>query len=391
MTIVLKGTAWDHPRAFAGLHAVNPAISAALGGARIEWDVHSLADFSAAPLSNTADHYDLVLFDHPYSGDASRGLLLDLSRYLAPSVLDDLRSDTVGFGVDLFDYDGGVWGLPIDAACQVAAYRPDLCARAGMDEAYLRSATLSDIVDRLRREKLKLAISFRGVGSFMCFLSYCHQLGAVPFAREGELVPREIGVEVVQLMHRILDAAVPEVMDWISITCLEEMARRDDLAYCPTIFGFSPYSHDSYGTVDGRRPLNFTAPPLARIGARQSSIIGGAGIGVSAKTRHPELAAKAVELLMSREMQREMALASGQPGRRSTWVDPQVNAVSRGFFANTLSTIEQGYIRPRFPGWVPRQTRAGLVLAQHLRAGSREETTLDAVEAAVFGRLAPEP
>jgi multiple sugar transport system substrate-binding protein len=386
MTIILKGTAWDHPRASAGLDAVNSRIAAELG-ARIEWDLHSLAVFSADPLAKTVEGYDLILFDHPYSGDASGGLLLDLSRYLAPAALDDLRADTVGFGVDLFDYDGGVWGLPIDAACQVAAFRPDLCARAGLDEKFLRAATLDEIVDALRREKLKLAISFLGVGSFMCFLSYCYQLGAVPFAREGEMVPREVGLEAIAFMHRIIEVAVPEVLDWISITCLENMARRDDLAYCPTIFGFSPYSHDGYGTADGRRPIVFTAPPLPRQGARRSSIIGGAGIGVSARTRHPELAARAVQLLMSRDIQREMALAWGQPGRRSTWTDPEVNAVSRGFFANTLETIEQGYIRPRFPGWVPRQTVAGRVLAHHLRAKSSPATTLDAVQAAVSGQL----
>lgn len=383
--ITLKGIAWDHPRGYAGLLAVNDAIAAELGTARIDWQVHSLQDFSAASLGETAERYDLILFDHPFSGDASGGILLDLSAHMAPETLADLRADTVGFGVDIFDYEGGVWGLPVDAACQVAAFRPDLCARAGLDEAALRHAPLEAVIDRLAAQGLKLAISYGGVGSFMCYLSYCHQLGAEPFSEPGRMVPAEIGETAVALMQRVIAAATPEVLGWDSITCLENMARRDDLAYCPTIFGFAPYSHDAYGAVDGRHPIAFTAPPMPPGGVRQTSIIGGAGIGVSARTAHPAEAVRAVELLMSRRFQRDMALALGQPGRRSVWQDGEVNRASRNFFANTLSTIEQGYIRPRHPGWVPRQDRAGEVLEHHLRIGSSPAETFAAINAVVLG------
>ncbi|MGV3650025.1 MAG: hypothetical protein ACO1OK_01255 [Devosia sp.] len=382
--ITLKGIAWDHPRATAGLIAVNAAVSEALGDACIAWDVHSLQDFSAASLAETAARYDLILYDHPFSGDAARGLLVDLSRVLPAEILMDLRADTVGFGVDLFDYDGGVWGLPIDAACQVAAFRPDLCARAGLDEGALRHAPLAAVIGRLAAQDLRLAISFSGVGSFMCFLSYCHQLGAQPFA-DGRMVPDSIGLKAIGLMQLVLAACPREVLDWDSITCLEAMAQRDDLAYCPTIFGFAPYSHDAYGGANGRHPLVFTQPPLPPEGVRQTSIIGGAGIGVSALRPYIDKAARAVAILMSRKMQRDMALAMGQPGRRSVWQDTEVNARSRDFFANTLPSIEQGYIRPRHAGWVPRQDEAGVVLSRMLRQGRSAKDILAAMETVIFG------
>lgn len=383
--ITLKGIAWDHPRATAGLLAVNALVGEALGDARIDWDVHSLQDFSAASLAETAARYDLILYDHPFSGDAARGLLLDLAKVLPPQTLADLRADTVGFGVDLFDYEAGVWGLPIDAACQVAAFRPDLCARAGLDERRLREAPLETVIARLAAQDLRLAISFSGVGSFMCFLTYCHQLGAEPFAEPGRMVPEAIGLGAIGIMKRVLDASPTEVLDWDSITCLESMARRDDLAYCPTIFGFAPYSHDAYGGTDGRHPLQFTRPGLPPDGVRQTSIIGGAGIGVSALCPYPDHAARAVAILMSREVQRQMALAMGQPGRRSAWQDAEVNARSMNFFANTLPTIEQGYIRPRHAGWVPRQDEAGVVLCRKLREGADASETLAAINDVVFG------
>ena len=58
--ITLKGIAWDHPRGYAGLLAVNDAIAAELGTARIDWQVNSLQDFSAASLAATAERYDLI-------------------------------------------------------------------------------------------------------------------------------------------------------------------------------------------------------------------------------------------------------------------------------------------------------------------------------------------
>ena len=382
--ITLKGIAWDHPRATAGLAAVNASVAQALGDARIVWDVHSLQDFSAAALVETAARYDLILYDHPFSGDAAKGLLVDLSRVLPAETLAELRADTVGFGVDLFDFEGGLWGLPIDAACQVAAFRPDLCARAGLDEQALRHAPLEAVIGRLSAQDLRLAISFSGVGSFMCFLSYCHQLGATPFSEPGRMVPDAIGLRAIGIMQRVLEACPRNVLDWDSITCLEAMARRDDLAYCPTIFGFAPYGHDAYGAADGRHPLIFTQPPLPPDGVRQTSIIGGAGIGVSALRPHIDKAARALAILMSRRLQREMGLAMGQPGRRSAWQDAEVNARSRDFFANTLPTIEQGYIRPRHAGWVPSQDEAGVVLCRLLREGADAAQTLAAINAVIF-------
>lgn len=377
----LVGIAWDHPRGVAGLRAVAERLAAETG-IFVRWEVHSLAEFSAASIGAVAANYDLVIYDHPFVGDvAAEAAMIDLARHLDPALLADLRGACVGHGLDLFTWEGALWGLPVDAAVQVAAFRPDLCARAGLDARSLAAAPLAEVIRRLEAEGLRLAISFTNVGSVMCFFSFCTQMGAPAFARAGEMVPRAAGRKALDTMRMILDAAPPEVLDWESIGCLEAMARRDDLAYCPCVFGFSAYSMAAWGGADGRRPLAFTAGPVPPGGSRAAGIIGGAGVGVSSACAAPAEAARYAARLMSADIQIAMGHALAQPGHRAAWTDPGLNAASLDFYANTLGVMDAGYIRPRWRGWVPRQDAAGHALERHLRAGSPADTILDELEA----------
>ncbi len=379
--INLKGLTWDHPRGIAGLVAATREIERAMPDVRVTWHTHSLEDFSANPIGETIGDHDFIIYDHPFVGDVARdGVMLDLSQHLDPDFVAELETDAVGYGVAIYRNDAGLWALPVDAACQVAAFRPDLCARAGLTAETLRDLPLPEIIARLREAGLKLAISFGGVGGLMSFFTICHKLGAPPFA-DGRMVPPEAGREAIATMHAIIDASPREVLDWISIAVFEEMARRDDLAFCPYIFGFSPYSMRPYGYTDGRRPLVFNASPAPRGKRIAGGIIGGAGIGISAKTKHPEVAAAFLQALMSREAHITIAANLSQPGRRSTWRDPDINRLSLDFYRNTLDDIDHGYVRPRMPGFVRKQTAAGERLEHHLRKGTDADTVLADLEA----------
>ena len=383
--IELKGLTWDHPRGLDGLVAATREIERTMPDVRVTWDTHSLADFSANPIGETVGDYDFVIFDHPFIGDIARdGVMLDLSQHLDARFLAELELDAVGFGVEIYRNEAGLWALPVDAACQVAAFRPDLCARAGLTALELRALPLPEIIARLNEAGLKLAISFGGVGSIMSFFTICYKLGAPPFA-EGMMVPPQIGREAVATMYAILEASPREVLDWISITVFEEMAKRDDLAFCPYIFGFSAYSMDAYGAVDGRHPLVFNASPGPQEGRIPGGIIGGAGVGISAKTNHPKEAAVFLQALNGRQAHITNAANLGQPGRRSTWQDPEINRLSRDFYRNTLDDIDHGYIRPRDPGFVRKQDAAGDRLEHHLRKGSDADTILADLEAIFAG------
>ena len=69
--------------------------------------------------------------------------------------------------------------------------------------------------------------------------------------------------------------------------------------------------------------------------------------------------------------------AGGQPGYRTAWLDPAVNRRSNGFFADTLETMEQASMRPRYNGYMQLQDNGGTVLREYLMTGRDLTGTLE--------------
>jgi multiple sugar transport system substrate-binding protein len=73
---------------------------------------------------------------------------------------------------------------------------------------------------------------------------------------------------------------------------------------------------------------------------------------VSASTRRPELAAAAAATLAGATAQAGLyATGGGQPGNLRAWKSSSLNALTNGFFGNTLRTLERAWVRPRVLGW----------------------------------------
>jgi multiple sugar transport system substrate-binding protein len=49
-----------------------------------------------------------------------------------------------------------------------------------------------------------------------------------------------------------------------------------------------------------------------------------------------------------------------------------VNSASGNFFANTLSTLDSAWVRPRFPGFPAFQDAASILVHQYLLSGGAE-------------------
>jgi multiple sugar transport system substrate-binding protein len=65
--------------------------------------------------------------------------------------------------------------------------------------------------------------------------------------------------------------------------------------------------------------------------------------------------------------------AGGQPGHRSAWVDPAVNAACHGFFQDTLPTLDEAICRPKVPGYMDFQDAAAPVA--HAAVAGRTSVT----------------
>jgi multiple sugar transport system substrate-binding protein len=133
--------------------------------------------------------------------------------------------------------------------------------------------------------------------------------------------------------------------------------------YAPLLFGYTNYQRP---TAAGRR-LSFGTPPA--FGELPSTVLGGAGLGVSAFSAHPADAAAFAAWMSGREAQRDVVLpAEGQPSSGSVWRDPTADALVGGFFSGTRSTIEASHVRPRDPWWPDYQEVAGVRLVEALRS-----------------------
>src|SRR5215469_16333173 len=125
--IILKGLTWDHPRGYAPLLAGVSEYRQQNLGISIQWDRRTLREFGEAPIEQYLDRYDLIIMDHRFVGfAAAQDVLVELSEFLADEEKVAFARDSVGASWDSYCFASGIWALPIDAATQVASYRPDL-------------------------------------------------------------------------------------------------------------------------------------------------------------------------------------------------------------------------------------------------------------------------
>lgn len=363
--IRLSGVTWDHPRAYEGLEAETARFNRAQDRIRLSWNRHSLREFEEKPIEVTAAAYDLVILDHPFMGDAAAsGCLHDLGRFPDLLVTDSLAGAFVGPSFASYVLDGTLWALPIDAACQTAALRPDLMENLGAE----MPATLDQLLAFAARHRIGLAMSCPH--AFMNFLTICGLLGADISGEAERLVPRSIGIEALEILRELVARAPAEAGEWSSIGLLDAMAERDDIAYCPMVFCFNSYARPAGGRGGNR--VAFGSLVEMRPGRGTGGVVaGGAGLAISSASRHPREAAVVVAYLMSAEAQVRMAVWGGQPARREVWFDSEADRANGGFFGGVLATMSGALVRPRYAGYLSLQNRAGDILKAEAIGPSR--------------------
>ena len=185
---------------------------------------------------------------------------------------------------------------------------------------------------------------------------FCQALGHPCFSTEDELAPAKTLAEALDQLKALAECCAPECLERNPIRTAEFMSQSKDkaAAYCPFAYGYSNYSRPGYA------PHLLKAGGLVSFrGKRLRSVLGGAGLAVSARTAHREIAADYARFTSSPEMQTGLYFeAGGQPGHRSAWTDTKVNAASADFFKDTLETLDEALLRPRYPGYMFFQDKA---------------------------------
>lgn len=373
MEVKLKGLTWDHPRGYAPLVAGAREYQRSHPDVEISWDRRTLREFGEGPIEQYADRYDLIIIDHPFAGfAAAHDVLVNLASYVTPAERDAFAADSVGPSWSSYWYAEGLWALPIDAATQVACYRPDLLSQ------------ISGAPPKTFDDVLQLAVTTQVRGPYVIVpacpidaislvFTLSANLGHPIFETTDSFLETDVAREVLDRLHALIAAAHPKSVDWNPIQVYDFMVSSSDAVYCPWGFGYSNYSRRGMPVA-----LKFAnAPAAGNIGCN-GTMIGGTGIAVTASCGHRDAAVAYAKWLVSIEHQRGTYFREGgQPASLAAWTDPANDAEANGFFSGTLDTLQGTYVRPRFDGFVRFFESAGMEINRCLRGDLSDQKLVD--------------
>ncbi len=345
--IQLKGMTWSHPRGHDPMVACSRLYRDETG-VDISWDKRSLQDFESYPVEDLARAYDLIVIDHPHVGQITKEhCLAPLDEESRSKPLAEMQAGSVGQSFASYRWQGRQWALPIDAAAQVLAWRPDLIDHP--------PESWAEMMDLARRGHA--LIPLRPPHSLMSLFTLAANLGH-PARIDGTAPMLDLDTTpAAYAMLAELAALQPRAgfaMDPIAV--FELMAEAGSkIALSPLIYGYVSYA------MEGFRPhlLAFADIPAAGNSGPVGSALGGTGIAVSAFCKERQAAIDFAFWIAGGKIQRGLyASAGGQPGHAAAWSDEAVNAAAGKFYSNTRKTLESAWLRPRHNGYMHFQQQA---------------------------------
>ncbi len=357
MAVILRGITWGHSRGITPLLAAAQRYEELNPGVQIQWKKRTLQEFADFPIEKLTTEYDLLIIDHPWVGcAAATQCVLPLEQYLSANYLANQAENSVGDSHRSYNYQNSQWALAIDAATPAASYRKDLFEQNNQPVPQ----TWAELIDLARRGKV--AVPAIPIDLLMNFYSFCIAHGKEPFLNEYEVIDEETGLLAIDTMKELYSLVDKRMFSYNPIAVAEMMSTTDDFWYCPFAYVYSNYARSGYA----KKLLHFTEPVSFHKNKIQTTI-GGTGLSVSAFSKHKDIAVDFTQWICSDEMQRTLYVQhGGQPAHRSAWVDKEANKLTHDFFATVLPVMDNGYLRPRYHGYLHFQDSAGIHLQKCL-------------------------
>ncbi len=360
--IQLRGMTWNHPRGYDPMIACSRIWQQETGVA-IEWDRRSLQDFESYPVDELATEYDLIVIDHPHMGQVvAKSCLVPLDTTDHSTALLELARSSVGPSFASYTFDAHQWALPIDAAAQVQAFRPDRVAAP--------VKTWQNLLDAAHNRRVLLPL--RPPHSLLTFMSLTANLGADEnFTQDRHFISLEAGCDVFERLAELAALGDPQQFEMDPIAALETLSRTDSpFDLIPFVYGYVSYA------TEGFRPARLGFADIPSLGEKGplGSTLGGTGIAISIRSDHVDEAAEFAFWVASEHVQSgPFAGAGGQPGHNRAWTSGDVNATANGFYRDTSSTLELAFVRPRHNGYMAFQQRGSELINSALVSGLRTE------------------
>lgn len=351
--IVLQGITWGHSRGITPLLAASQRYSELHPGIEIQWTKRTLQEFADFPIEKLTEAYDLLIIDHPWVGcAAATNCVLPLDEYLPKEYLQDQIENSVGYSHHSYNYNNRQWALAIDAATPAASFRKDLVIKNNITIPQ----TWKEVIELAK--KGKVAVPAIPIDMLMNFYSFCIAYGHAPFVSEEKVIDTETGLLAIEAMKELYALVDKKMFSSNPIAVAELMSASDDYWYCPFAYCYSNYSRKGYA----KNVLHY-ADTVSVNGRKLQTTIGGTGLAVSAFSKHAATAVDFTQWVVSGEIQRTLYVQhGGQPGHRSAWTGTDANDLTHDFFRNLLPVMDNGYVRPRYNGYLHFQDNAGVPL-----------------------------
>lgn len=369
--IKLKGITWDHARGYDPLIA-SSELYFKEKGIQVDWQKRSLTNFGDQSLEALSKQFDLIIMDHPHVGVAEASqCLMPLNDLLPANILNELKNTSAGPSFESYHYHGKQWALPIDAAMQCASYKADLMVNDSLPNTWEEVFALAKT---LASKKLYIGMALCPTDCLCSFLSLTAQFGS-PIQENNELlVESSVGIKALSTLRTMCDVFHPKALDWNPIALYDYMAEQNDIAYSPLAFCYTNYSRAGFR----KNILKYhTAPEI------NNAVLGGAGIAITSSCSNVQEAANYAAWICSDVVQSTIYVnAQGQPGNKMAWENKQANVITNNFFSNTMPSLTNAYLRPRYQGWPKFQTFIGETIHAYLLHDTAPELVLEKLQAA---------
>jgi multiple sugar transport system substrate-binding protein len=369
--IKLKGITWDHARGYDPLIAASELYYEEKG-IQVDWQKRSLTNFGDQSLEALSKQFDLIIMDHPHVGVAEASqCLMPLNDLVPANILNELKISSAGPSFESYHYHEKQWALPIDAAMQCASYRADLMNTYSIPNTWEEVFALAKT---LASKKLYIGMALCPTDCLCSFLSLTAQFGS-PIRENNELlVESSVGIKALSTLRTMCDVFHPKALDWNPIALYDYMAEQNDIAYSPLAFCYTNYSRAGFR----KNILKYhTVPEI------NNTVLGGAGIAITSSCTNVQEAANYAAWISSDVVQSTIYVnAQGQPGNKMAWENKQANVITNNFFSNTMPSLTNAYLRPRYQGWPKFQTFLGETIHAYLLHDTAPELVLEKLQAA---------
>lgn len=368
----LRGITWNHSRGFSSIVAATQRYSELNPNFDVSWEKRSLSEFESKPIQVLAEEFDLLVIDHPWAGFATRNnVLLPLNEWMDVDFLAEQASHSVGASYSSYNFDGFQAALAIDAASPVSLHRPDLISA---DEV---PRTFDETVEFARGGKVLYAATPTYL--LMDFYALCNTAGGSLFMpKSNHVVDQETGMEVLEDMRRLACACDPIIFELDPISLHELLGESRTAMFCPFVYGYVNYSRRGYVT----HPLKAQNIIYYR-GKMLTGVLGGTGLAISASTKHANAACDFAAYVASPKVQSTIFCDSGgQPANRTAWLDEECNRTTLDFFTDTIASLDNAYVRPRYSGYLAFQDEAGPLIYDYVRNGGNALDVLKSLDVA---------